>query len=176
METVLCIASGPSLTLADCERALSSGLQAITVNSSWKMAPWAAICYAGDYGWWAAHADEVPHTMDRWTCSKSAAEQFRLHYHPAGNGAYNSGQRAIELAIKQGARRVLLLGYDCDVSAGTHWHGDHARLKNPDATRARQWRQQFDAMDLQGAQVINCSRQTALTRFPRLDLESALVL
>lgn len=86
----------------------------------------------------------------------------------------NSGLRAIELAIGFGAARVLLLGYDCSVTSGTHWHGDHKLTKNPDAKRCAEWQRHFAMLDPKQAEIINCSRETALNCFPRMTLEKAL--
>ena len=88
----------------------------------------------------------------------------------------NSGAGAIALAAKAGASRVILLGYDCEKSGGkVHWHGDHpAGLGN--AGSMPKWPEQFKrlAASLSGVEVINCSRATALTAFPRGKLESVL--
>lgn len=54
------------------------------------------------------------------------------------NDAFNSGQRAIQLAAHFGAERIILLGYDCSLENGTHWHGNHPDgLKNPDGDCVR---------------------------------------
>ena len=178
MRTAVCIASGPSLTRDDCELAATAGAWLIAVNNSWILAEWAHAVYAGDFGWWRDHLDEVPAHLERWTCSEAAAYRYKLHHHriDGARGLYNSGQRAIELCLARGFARILLLGYDCSVAHGTHWHGDHASGKNPDASRCQQWRDQFAAIETGGAEVINCSRDTALTVFPRMTLEAALVL
>lgn len=180
MRTAICVASGPSLTERDCSIAAAGmglGDWMLAVNDSWRAATWAHAVYAGDFGWWRDHLGEVPTHLERWTCSESAAYRYRLHHHRvAGRGLYNSGQRAIELAITKGFLRILLLGYDCTVARGTHWHGDHASGKNPDAARCQQWQDQFRSICANGAQIINCSRETALTAFPRLPLEKALAL
>lgn len=88
----------------------------------------------------------------------------------------NSGAGAIALAAKAGATRVVLLGYDCQVTDGkVHHHGDHpAGLGN--AGSMPKWPDQFKrlAATLAGVEVVNCSRQTALRVFPRMALEDAL--
>lgn len=173
------VASGPSLTALDCDRAATGADWMLAVNHSWQLARWAHALYAGDYAWWAAHHDRVPAHLERWTCSDAAAERFRLHRHRCGPAAaYNSGQRAIELCIAKGFARILLLGFDCSVASGKHWHADHAGgpAKNPDAARCEQWQAQFAGIAAEGAQILNCSRETAMTAFPRLTLECALAL
>lgn len=90
----------------------------------------------------------------------------------------NSGAGAIALAAKAAASRVILLGYDCQKTGGmVHHHGDHPEgLGN--AGSMPKWPAQFAnlAAAMKGVEVINCSRETALTAFPRGELESVLCL
>lgn len=175
--TAVCVASGPSLTAADCDLAATGADWILAVNDSWRLATWAHAVYAGDFGWWREHLAVVPAYLERWTCSESAAYRYKLHHHRVpGRGLYNSGQRAIELCVAKGFERILLLGFDCSVARGSHWHGDHASGKNPDAARCREWQAQFAAINAGGAEILNCSRETALTAFRRMELEAALVL
>lgn len=84
-------------------------------------------------------------------------------------GAYNSGQLAIKLAAQLGAERVILLGYDCSLSSGIHWHGAHGDgLDNPDAAEVNRWHSDFASLraELAGIEIINASRHTELTCFP----------
>lgn len=174
--TVSCIASGPSLRAEDCQLIEAAGLPAIAVNSSWKAARFAQVIYAGDPDWWHQYGKEIDIPAERWTHNQNAAQTLGIKSNGKGSSVLNSGYRAIELAIDLGATRVLLLGYDCSVAAGTHWHGDHAKTKNPDPSRCAVWLNQFARLDMRGTQVINCSRETALTCFPRMRLEDALCL
>lgn len=92
------------------------------------------------------------------------------------DGIGNSGAGAIMTAVRRGAARVILLGYDCQATAGRrHWHADHRRpLGN--AGSLPKWPDQFRAMrpHLAGVEVLNASRETALDCFPRIALEEAL--
>lgn len=174
--TVACLASGPSMRAEDCALVERAGMPAIAVNSTWEIARFADVLYAGDLAWWDEHIHKVDILAERWTCTRQAAQKHCLNLHSA-HGAYNSGMRAIQFAIEQGAERVLLLGYDCSVENGKHWHADHAG-KNPDQNRCRQWQGQFALVakiaDKRGVEVLNCSRETALEVFPRGRLEEAL--
>lgn len=177
--TCVVIGSGPSLTRADCELAARHAAYVIAVNNSWELADGAHAVYAGDYAWWEAHHARVPIHLEKWTCSDRAAERFRLYCHRfVRRGAYNSGQRAIELALAKGFMHIVLLGFDCSVAAGRHWHADHpgGATHNPDAARCQQWQDQFAevAADAPLATIVNASRQTELAVFPRLPLEVAL--
>jgi len=171
--TIVCIASGPSLIAEDCDEVRWSGCETIVINTSYRLAPWADHLYAGDHKWWETHIKDVPTDCRKWTCSQRAADDYGLEYHRKF-GPFNSGLRAIELALEMGADRVLLLGYDCDLSRGVHWHGAHRTTKNPTDKQVADWQGQFKRLQLGGAQVINCSRQTALRAFPCQDLHEAL--
>lgn len=90
----------------------------------------------------------------------------------------NSGAAALSLAVWRGAQRITMLGYDCQRTGGkAHWHGNHHRkLRN--AYGLAQWPAMFAdvARSLRDAdvQVINATRETALTCFARQPLETAL--
>lgn len=139
------------------------------------MAPWADALYAMDRAWWREHMAEVreafrgelwaPMLMDRVKRVRFDAPVPR-----------NSGAGAVALAAKMGAERIVLLGYDAQKTGGrAHWHGDHPKGLGNAGTVAK-WPEQFRALigSLRGAVVINASRATALTCFPRQSLELAL--
>jgi len=91
-------------------------------------------------------------------------------------GCYgNSGIGAISLAIRFGAKKVILIGYDCSVTDNkTHWHGDHvAGLDN--ARRIDEWPILFNNFAANiTTPIINATRTTALRTFPIVSLEYAL--
>lgn len=176
--TAVCVASGPSLTAEDCALVGQSGLPVIAVNTSWRLARFADVLFAGDAAWWNHYGAEVDIPAQRWTASQQAARRHELNLLPRALGARNSGLRAIDLAVHLGARRVVLLGYDCRVGERTHWHGDHAQTSNPDLVKCRSWVRDFSLQSQQlerdGVEVINCSRDTALWCFSRMDLSACL--
>lgn len=172
----VCIASGPSITAEDCDLVRQSGLFTICVNDSWKIAPWSNVIYAGDLVWWGAHHKNINSRAQRYTSSKNIAESFGIHYlRNRPSGMSNSGVDAIYLAVEMGFKRVLLLGYDCSVQRGSHWHGDHEKTKNPNPSIVSGWHRQFAlAADRLDIEIINCSRESALECFPISTLEGAL--
>ena len=178
MRTFICIASGPSLTPADCELVSRSGFPIVAVNSTWRAVPDCHYIYAADRSWWDKYHPTITTAAERWTCSMGAALKYGLNYFPHPDRAsFNSGQRAIQLAARLGAMRVLLLGYDCSIENGRHWHGDHpGDLKNPDACSVERWHAEFSRVlpALPGLEVINCSRRSALSCFPFSTIEKAL--
>ena len=170
--TWACIASGPSLNARDCELVRAAGLPTIAVNNSWQLASWCDHLYAGDLAWWDANVDGIPHAPKRWSCTRQAVAKHGLNWHEK-YGEFNSGLRAIELAFELGADRVLLLGYDCTVQGGTHWHGNHPDTKNPTEDVCRKWHRQHAAFP-QKSQVVNCSRDTVLEAYRLGYLEKEL--
>jgi len=176
-KTFICIASGPSLTRDDCALITSSGLPAIVVNNSWQMLPDATVIFASDCCWWEEHYSTITSSAERWCGDEFTARRFGIScFSSVLPGSYNSGQRAIELAIHLGASRILLLGYDCSLRHGTHWHGNHQPLANPDKFSVARWHDEFSRLNAiaGGVEIINCSRYTRLTCFPRQHLEAAL--
>lgn len=94
------------------------------------------------------------------------------------NSGGNSGYQAVNLAYGLGAERIVLLGFDMQKTGGrSHWHGDHEGGL-PNLGRLDHWAARFVALgaDLRaaGVPVVNCTRQTAITCFPILDLELEL--
>lgn len=196
--TVVCIASGPSLTKADCDvvrDARAQGLcKAITVNTSLERAPFADVLYASDYKWWAHYGEMVRRGRwsafagECWTCSQPAAQRMHLQFIRGEQGGGlsrragtirlggNSGHAMLSLAIEFGAARVVLLGYDMQRTGGaSHWHGDHPHgLGNGGNFPLWVRRMSQVAEDLRGVEVLNASRATALKCFPRVTIEETL--
>lgn len=177
-KTFICVASGPSLTKEDCAQVSLSELSIIAVNSSCIAVPDCQHIFAADFTWWDHYHDTASKKAQHWTQSKRASLRYGVQlFHTAVNGPFNSGQRAIQLAAHLGATRVILLGYDCSLANGLHWHGRHpATMHNPVPREVGRWHDDFSSLPglLPGVDIINASRETALTCFPRLSLEAAL--
>jgi hypothetical protein len=174
---IACVASGPSLTSDDCRRINDAGIPLIAVNNSWRAAPFCAVVYAADCCWWEEYGSDINIPAARWCGDAFTARRFGInHLKTVIPGSFNSGQRAIELAAHLGASTVLLVGYDCSIRGGVHWHGRHAVLDNPDVFSVSRWHDEFDRLRsyLPGVDIINCSHRTRLEAFRRLPLEDAL--
>lgn len=180
--TVVCIASGPSLLAEDCDLVRQSGHPVAVTNTTFRMAPWADVVFGMDSAWWKQYGKEVAATCTGRRLSTSqvapshgAESLYGCSWFPH---TLNSGAAIVDLAIVSGAARVILLGYDCQKTGGkTHWHGDHpSGLGN--ARTMKNWPRYFShvakkAKDA-GCPVLNASRSTALTCFPRVLLEDVL--
>jgi hypothetical protein len=180
--TAVCIASGPSLTVEDCEFVRGAGLPTIVTNTTFRIAPWADVLFGFDYKWWRVHLAEVRATFSgRLFCQSNRWPSRYLEWPGMARGYRsfgNSGANAVSLAVVLGASRVVLLGYDCQLTGGrSHHHGDHPEpFANCD--KLPQWPLQFERLgrwaSARGIPVVNASRESALTCFDRVPLELAL--
>ena len=178
----VCIAAGPSLTRADCDALRGFG-HTIAVNCAVFFAPWADEWYAADTQFWNYYGSKGAwfkgHRVSR-TRHALVAEQWRGKGWPRTGG--NSGHQALQRAVESGYDHVALIGYDHQHTGGkVHFHGDHPRknrVRLGNAPSVHHWVKQMDrtAIDLErrGVEVVNLSRDTALTCFPRMTVEELL--
>lgn len=191
---VMILASGPSLSEAQCELARvwrhassETARRVIAVNTTFRRAPWADVLYACDAPWWRVYHQEVATTFkgQRWTQDPAAARLFPLELIPSVRGkglgkrpglihqGGNGGYQAINLAYQAGAKKMVLLGFDMQ---GSHWHGKYTNgLPNTAPHLFEEWIKSFDALaaDLEeeGVEVMNCSPSSRLTCFPLGELQ-----
>lgn len=179
--TVVCIASGPSLTKSDCEEVRASGHPVVVTNTTYRMCPWADALFAFDLKWWRHHGDEVREKFRGRTFTGSrVASNYGPEFAPGATWFRtfrNSGACAISLAMGAEASRIVLLGYDCGFDGvRKHWHEDHPGMSNCDSLP--DWPRQFGQVAKHarraGIEVINASRKTRLTCFDREDLSRAI--
>lgn len=174
-------ASGPSLCRSDCLSVVAADIPVIAVNSSWEAVPECAYIFSGDLQWWLVNILKLPEHAEKWSCNVRVQQLLKgvSYFEPDYRDAYNSGLRAILFAARLKATKIILLGFDCSVQGGVHWHGEHAELGNPDAQCIMRWQQQFQQLAdyLQGSsvEVINCSKKTALTCFTQKPLADVLL-
>lgn len=207
-ERIICVASGPSLTAEQGFRISTAGLEwkVIAVNNTWQRVPMAHVLYAGDQNWWKHHHMHVREkfegecwTQDRWSahryglCHVRAVDEPGLcHDFGLVHSGGNSGYVAVNLAYHFGAREIVLVGYDMQLTYGmTHWHGDHPMgtgtlpevkwstgAGSENIGRIGDWCDRFRAMAedlmLANVRVRNASIETALPWFDRCTLEEAL--
>ena len=189
-QTVCIMASGPSMSQAVADAVHKAGVPTITVNSTWRLAPWAAMLYAADEEWWRHESNrnalsfaglkvsvaEVPGVL---RLRNSGTVGFDPEPFSVRTGG-NSGYQALHVAIHAGAARVLLCGFDMQETGGeTHWHGEHGwGLRRTPTPTFERWCERFAALvpELQarGVDVINCTPRSALTCFSSKPLAEAL--
>jgi hypothetical protein len=209
-QTVFCLASGPSLTAEMV--GLVMDRPTIVVNSSALLAPWATVLYFTDSSWYEQHRDLVAEfpglvvTMSR-TAKRELPDKVRrikmfgdpdlpAMFPPVGSGLVrqgrSSGHTAIALAIAMGARRVVLLGYDCRVVDGReHHHDDYligGRVDYPTEKEDPRWnnKREYSTVFVRGyygwklsaaaagVEILNATPGSAITEFDRIDLRHFL--
>lgn len=190
--TVVCIGGGPSLTAQDVDLCRDKA-RVIAINDAYRVAPWADVLYGCDPKWWKWH-DGVPGfagakwSLDQpnWATLQNRFTDVQLVGNAGLSGlsldpaeiatGSNSGYQAINLAVLLGATRILLLGYDMQPDGKRmHWFGGHPdRATLPFVVFLSAFKSLAAPLKAAGVEVINCSRQTALTAFPRATLADAL--
>ena len=190
-ETVVCMASGPSMTSEDAEYCRYKA-KVITVNSTYRLAPWANVHYSSDHDWWNVHFRDIMNKCkgELWTGYSEYINDY-IHHCPYNkkikglsnkpgiiSWGGNSGFCAVGLAHQFGAKKIILLGYDMNDKYGTaHWHGAHEDPLRKDFNFPK-WIDHFTAAysDFKrlGVMVINCSRETSLPLYYRAELKDVL--
>jgi hypothetical protein len=189
MSTWFLLASGPSMCAEDAEAVRGRGV-VLAINTTIRLAPWADILYSCDPTWWKHHWDSLADYRGRRLGLRLPGQPEGVEQLPfrmdSGlgleriNSGNNSGYQAINFAFLQGAKRIVLLGYDMQHTDGRrHWHGDHPEgLANFAPGMPELCRPKFTALasDLQarGVTVINATRATALRCFTRQPLSQVL--
>jgi len=185
--TVVCLASGPSLTSTDVDFVRGKAT-VLAVNDAWRLAPWADALIGSDAGWWK-HYNGVPEFKGRKFCLEPSVRMFPdvfILKHTGDRGidtdptsvrtGRNSGAAAINLAVHFGAKRIVLLGYDMEArcEARSHFFGSHPqglRGNSPYPIFRQMIGTMVEPLQTLGVEVLNCSRHTALSCFPRVRLE-----
>ena len=191
METIVCIASGPSLSMADVLQCRQR--PAIAINSSVIAAPGADWLLGGDLKWWRwFHKTPLAAGFGghRVTAHRKAFDAYPevTFLRPTGVEGYdptpgcvrtgmNSGYVAIHFAAHLGATRILLLGYDmhADATGKHHWHAEHPDGSHPQYWRAvRHFETLVEPLQARGIEVLNCTPGSAVTAFPHVRLSAVL--
>jgi len=188
-KAIVIIAGGPSLTREDVEYVEKQDADILGINDAYRICKRLDYLYACDRRWWNWHWTRVNEIK----CRKFALEdmEHRDGIEQMKNGGIsglsfewpylrtgkNSGYQAINLAILLGYKKLILLGYDMQHDNGkVHWFGDHPKpLNNAPLKIFKAWMKFYDSMPVpEDIEIINCSRETALTCFPRMELKDAL--
>lgn len=185
---VFILASGPSANQEDARKAKEKG-RVIAVNCAIRLCPDADALYAADHQWWKKYEDDWRDFRGlRFSINKQAVQEYGCIYVPIeakeGLGrkgvatCSNSGYQATNLAWLLGAEQIFLIGFDMKPKDGVHhFHGNHQGLGNPTPNLYDRWIRGFanihKRLKAEGVELINCSRDTALT-IPRANLEDVL--
>jgi len=95
----------------------------------------------------------------------------------------NTGAASIDLAVKLGAKRIILLGFDmCRSPNGQeHWHAHYRVALNPRLEQQLPFKKHLDAFGpiandakRMGIDILNVSKRSAITQFPIVELKDVL--
>jgi hypothetical protein len=140
--------------------------------------------YACDAKWWEMHHENISFNGEKWTQDIHARRKYLLNWvlgrSKPGLGrdcvhfGGNSGYQAINLAYLWGAKRIVLLGFDCKpVNGKDHWFGQHPRGLNQ-VQPYQLWLNNFvqisKDLESEGIEVINCSMLSALQCFKKAEI------
>ena len=171
MTTWALLAPGPSASAEDAERVRAAGIPLGVISSAFPLAPWADFIAATDGGWWRKYP-EVKQLAGRKYSMHEVRGVERVKV--PGYVAVNSGVLGLECAKRNGATRILLLGFDMH---GSHFFGPYTNgLSNTSETKRRMHLSQYARWERAnpGIEVINCTPGSALACFPRARLEDEI--
>lgn len=179
-ETVAIFASGPSMAAEHAEMCRGVCRVIAINNQSFDCAPWADVIWASDFKWWQKYADlalPLPgrkfHVLQGQSypgvetlLQSHQTFDDRPGYISCGG---NSGYAALCLAVKYGAKRVLLYGYDMRNVNGRDRRFDYPGVMNS-KPRFAHWIRNFERLAPELAkrdvEVINCTMGSNLRCFP----------
>jgi len=202
-ECVAIVAGGPSADKVGVDK-LRDRMHVVVINESYRLCPWAEILYSCDGAWWNLNqvkvakfaglkiAWDVHPGLPQLKIKKIDIAQVRNKANElvyvydlllddpglVGSGG-NSGFQVVNLAAQFGATGIALVGFDMTDVGGVHWHGPHSySLRNPDKTRFADWIKWMNLaapkLKAAGIDVVNCSKLSALSCFPKVELEQML--
>lgn len=171
MSTWVLLAPGPSAKAEDVERLAQFPVGA--VGCAFKLYPGAAFIASSDAAWWRAYPEAKQLPCDRFCMGSNVTEAERVTI-PGIGTVVNSGVLALECAVRAGATRILLLGFDMH---GTHFFGPYTNgLQNATAQKRNVHLQQYErwAKMRRHIQALNLTKGSSLTCFPKGELDACV--
>lgn len=192
-ETFVCIGSGPSLTQADVDYCRGRA-RVIAIKHVVERAPWADVLYGagsdrgGGASWWAESGPSLKFPGLRYSLDPRAAKwasvlrmdtphEGGLSLDPSTlRTGHHSGFQAMNLAVHLGAAKLVLLGYDMQATGEQdHYFGKHEHGRTPPFKLfLHHFPSIVEPLKTLKIDVVNASRETALTIFPRASIQEAL--
>jgi len=184
--------------------ALIHNERVIGVNNAYQIGVWIDAVFFGDCTWYKVHRRKlidwpgIKATCCNRFANKRKHEAEGIKYLAKYTGKKhgisddprkvcwnsNSGAAAISLAVLLGVKRIILLGFDMQLSeAGdkkiSHWHGSHQRLdekqKSPPFKRHLKG---FPAIkkdaDRMGIEILNASPDSGIKEFSKVTVDELL--
>lgn len=193
-KTVVCIATGPSLTAEQIEHVYGSRMRdecrVIAINEAGLhrylplAAPWADMLYAADKTWWSHYKPSFmgyrisgePVNDVLTTPLRMLERQEPMPREPGTviSGGH-SGFQALGLSLTLGAARVLLLGYDCGGGPARNCHKDRPDKFKRDVDMGA-WTENYRRVrkEWPDVEVLNCAQYSRIDCYEKHDIEDVL--
>jgi hypothetical protein len=204
LKTIVCIGTGPSLQAEQIQSARSKGFELYACNNAIFMAEDATLLYGCNHQWWDHYWSKVEHLpCEKWTTSAMASARHPINWINEKNApglsddpsiihhGHGSGYSLVSMAFRNGADRIILLGYDLKYapnyngpareigSEPRHFFGEYPASMVHWPSKMVQKGVHVELLDLyrsieaQGlVEVINCTPGSAIDCFETVDIES----
>lgn len=204
---VVIVGSGDSLSDAQValvrKRITDDAIRCIAINNTAWRIPEAHVIYACDSAWWRCRDEatgkkyaqlvaELCPNIERWSCD-TQCKDFGCNIIPAKGGRGISpmddpkimrgsagGTQAVGMAIKWGAKHIVLIGFDAKrgSTGKAHYFGDHDAKQLPNPQPMAAWAKEYDELaapaEKMGIRIAQCSLSTATTKLIRSTLEEEI--
>jgi hypothetical protein len=179
--TVALLGGGSSLTLQQIEH-VRGRCRVIAINRAYRLMPEADWLHAADKWWWEEHPDALVFQGIKTTC-QAGVDRRVIFIRPSGIWGFEhdpsrvrtglcSGYQAIQFAVRSGATRVLLLGYD---GHRGNWHEGYNRPTVPyEGHCVVEYRKLAPYLAAKGVEMLNCSPRSIYDAFPIVNLSDVL--
>ena len=203
MKTIVCIATGPSVTQRQVDTVRDKGFELYVCNNAFGLAPDASLLYGCNYAWWNHYWPEVKDLpCEKWTTNSHAANEYGLNWIAEKNEqglstdptiihhGHGSGYSLVSMAYRNGADRIVLLGYDLKYatnydgrakqigSAPRHYFGEYPQSMQhwPSVSVIRGIHVElvdlYRSIKKQGVvEVVNCTPDSAIDCFGYTNIE-----
>jgi len=163
------LATGPSMSLELAE-SLRGRCSVVAVSDAFRLAPWADALVSTDFAWWRKHTEAAEFKGLKFSGMVDYQKVEGVERMP-GENATNSGLLGVKVAVKLGATKVLLCGFDLR-KPGEHFFGRHDGLRSTSAARMEHFKTQFERYRPRGVEIINCTPGSALRAYPVASLDA----
>ena len=180
-EIVFILGGGSTLTAEIAETV--RGRPTIALNSTVRLAPWAKVLFFMDWPWFREHRPLVDYfpgavlTISR-RAAKVLPDKIQLVAPPIVQPKLlSAGHHAVDVAIAMGARRIVLLGFDCRIVNGrSHCHDDYGHQKGElyGDVFLPMWAEYPARAAAAGVEIINASPGSLIDVFPQISLDLIL--
>lgn len=210
MKTIVCIGTGPSLSLSQIDAVREKGFSLFGCNLVYRLVSDLELLYGCNYEFWEYYWSRGlrDYSAEKWTTNHEAAQVFGLNWIAERNApglsldagvihhGHGSGYSLVSMAWRERPDRIVLLGYDCkyapdyDAHSGfpgstprhffeggeypasmQHWPS--VQVKNGVHVELVDLYRSIAAQNLP-CEFINCTPDSAIDCFPRMDISEVL--